>query len=78
VRIHTTRHLDRRLAARHITMDDVRSVLQNPLTTWPDPKNQSRVITGKSVDGRMLRVCCVDPVPPDGVEVVKTAMWLDT
>jgi Domain of unknown function (DUF4258) len=78
VRIVASAHLRNRLSERGITLDDVHNVLDKPLTTWADPDNQSRVFGGHSISGRMLRVCLVDPTPPNGVEVVKTAFWVDT
>lgn len=64
------------MARRNIEIDDVRRVLDNPLSTWSDPANQSRVISGTAANGKTLRVCVVDPARPDGVEVVKTAYWV--
>lgn len=68
-------HVRNRMRQRGVTEDDVRHVLDKPLTTWHDPVNRSRVFRGTAMDGRALKVCLVDPVPPDGVEVVKTTMW---
>lgn len=65
------------MADRGVTPNDVSNVLMYPKTTWGDPKNQSRVILGTAVDGRALKVCVVEPIGSDGIEVVKTVIWLD-
>ena len=64
------------MAARGVVLDDVRAVLDNPQTTWRDPRNHSKVYLGTATNGKTLKVCLVDPAPPDGVEVVKTVMWV--
>lgn len=76
MRLHLTRHVLQRMAERGIREVDIRAVLENPTSTWQDPGNESRNFRGTTSDGRSLRVCLVDPAPRNGVERVKTAMWV--
>ncbi len=78
MKIRETRHFLDQLRGRGIGLDDVHNVLNNPLMTWPDPVNRSKVYVGRSVSGRMLYVCLVDPTPLDGVGIVKTTYWQST
>lgn len=76
MRFRLTHHVRQRMAERGITEEDIRCVLEGPITTWSDPENRSRNIRGTISDGRALKVCLVDPSPSDGIERVKTAMWV--
>ncbi len=65
-------HAWKRMEERGISETDVEAVVFNHTASWEDPKNGSRVLTGETPDGRVLRIALVDPPALDGTVIVKS------
>jgi hypothetical protein len=71
-----TAHAQRRMASRGITLAQIEYVLEAPERAVPDP-NQHSYRLERELRLGLLKVWVVEPWPPAGTVVVKSAAWKD-
>jgi len=72
MKIQISPHAKKRMYERNITQEQIREVVENPHTTYPDKDFKNRTIARRKVGNRSLRV--VYKSMKTGIIVIST-MW---